>query len=94
MQIITVFLLTVATLAAAAYAHYRVPFHTSSQRDRWFVHVLLVAIGITFGWVSSQRYPVSGLLEVLVFLSSFGVVHIPAAGILFIKHQQKEKQLL
>lgn len=90
MQILVMLLMTVGTLAAAAHAHYRIPYHTSSARDRWFVHALLAIIGLAFPWVISQQYPVGGLLEALVFLSSFGVVHIPAAGILFIKRQQKK----
>jgi uncharacterized membrane protein YjdF len=90
MQIAALLLLTFITLAAAAYTHYRVPYHTRNARNRWFVHLLLIIVGIAFGWVNSQRYQVTGLWELLVFLSSFGVIHIPAAAILFIKRQQKK----
>lgn len=90
MQILAMLLMTAITLAAATYTHYRIPYHMSSARDRWFLHLLLAFIGIAFAWVMSRQYPISGLLEVLVFLCSFGVVHIPAAGILFIKRQQKK----
>ncbi len=88
MQTAVLLILTFTTLAAAAYTHYRVPYHTRNARNRWFVHFLLIIVGIAFGWVNSQRYPLNGLWELLVFLSSFGVIHIPAAAILFIKRQQ------
>lgn len=90
MQILAMLLLTLVALAAALYTHYRIPYHTSSARDRWLIHVFLAATAAAFGWVVSQQYPISGLLELLVFLSAFGVVHVPAAGILFIKRQQKK----
>lgn len=89
MQIILMFLLTTAALAAATYAHYRTPYHTATPASRWFVHVFLGLLGLAFGWVTSQLYPVSGLMKVLIFLCSFGIVHVPAAAILFIKRQQK-----
>lgn len=91
MQIILMFLLTIATLAAALYAHHRTPYHTPTPQSRWFVHIFLGLLGLAFGWVTSQLYPVSGLMKVLIFLCSFGIVHVPAAAILFIKRQQKRQ---
>lgn len=91
MQILALLLLTCATLAAAVYTHYSIPYHTTTIRNRWFTHLLLIVVGLAFGWVSSQRYMLSGVQEVLAFLSAFGVIHIPAAGILFIKRQQKRR---
>lgn len=91
MQIILMFLLTTATLAAALYAHYRTPYHTPTPQSRWFVHIFLGLLGLAFGWVTSQLYPVSGLMKALIFLCSFGIVHVPAAAILFIKRQQKRQ---
>lgn len=90
METIALALLTLLTLAAAAYAHLRVPYHTPSSRDRWFVHLFLAALGLAFARVNVQRFPISGLTAVLVFLSSFAVVHLPAAAILFIKRQQQK----
>lgn len=91
MHTILLLLLSGITLAAAAYTHYRIPFHTANARSRWFTHLLLIIVGLAFGWVNSQRYAISGAWEVLIFLSSFGVIHIPAAAILFIKRQQKKQ---
>jgi hypothetical protein len=91
MEIIALLLLTLFTLSAAVYAHYRVPYHTSSVRDRWFIHIFLAVLGLLFAWVNVQRFPINGMTAFLVFLSSFGVVHIPAAAILFIKRQQQKQ---
>jgi hypothetical protein len=90
MQIAALFILTCATLAAAVYTHYRAPYHTRNNGTRWFVHLLLIIVGIGFGWVNSQPNQLSGLWELLIFLSSLGVIHVPAAAILFIKRQQKK----
>lgn len=89
MHIIAMLLLTAVTLAAAAYTHHRIPYHTSTQKRRWISHSILIIVGVAFGWTNTQQYPVTGLLAMLVFLGSFGVVHVPAAAILFIKRQQK-----
>ena len=50
MQTAVLLILTFTTLAAAAYTHYRVPYHTRNARNRWFVHFLLIIVGIAFGW--------------------------------------------
>lgn len=83
-------IMTVATLAAAAYAQYRIPFHTTTKSHLWFSRLLLLILGVIFGWVTSNRYPVEGFTKALVFLSAFGIVHVPAAFILFIKRQRHE----
>ena len=81
-------LLAVLTLPAAAYAHYRLAEYTPGAAARWFTRLFLVAIGLGFGWAVSMRYyPVGGAWnQMWVFLSAFGVAHVPAAGILLIKH--------
>lgn len=88
MKIIFMLLITGAALAAAAYAHYRIPYHTTHQR-RAFAHLTLIIVGCAFGWVTTQRYMATGFIEALIFLSAFGAIHIPAAAILFIKSQGK-----
>lgn len=88
MQIILMLLLTGATLAAAVYAHYRIPYHTVHQR-RVLTHGILIIIGCVFGWLVNQRYMETATIEVLIFLSAFGTAHIPAAAILFLKKHRK-----
>ncbi len=82
--------LTLLTLAAAAYAQYRLPFHSATRRQLWFSRSLLALLGVLFGWVMSYRSATNGLEAILVFLSAFGVVHVPAAAILFIKRRRHE----
>src|SRR5690606_2573508 len=91
MHTILLLLLSGITLAAAAYTHYRLPFHTANARSRWFTHLLLIIVDLAFGWGNSQHYAISGVWELLIFLSSGGVIHIPAVVILFIKPQQKKQ---
>lgn len=81
--------ITLVALAAASYAQYRLAFHTATRVHLWVTRLLLLGLGIVFGWVTSQRYPVQGVNEALLFLSAFGVVHVPAAAILFIKRQRQ-----
>ena len=79
------FLITLLTLSAAAWAHINIRHHALSTR--LLIHSILVLIGLAFGYVMAFQYTDgTGLPRVLTFLSSFGVVHIPAAFILFIKN--------
>jgi len=82
--------LTLLTLAAAAYAQHRLPFHSATRHQLWFSRSLLALLGVLFGWVMSHRFAAAGFEGILVFLSAFGVVHVPAAAILFIKRQRHE----
>lgn len=82
----------IMALAAAAYAHYLLPAHTTKGAQRWFTHLLLVLVGLAFGWaVATVYYRVEGGLQVLVFVHAFGVVHVPAAFILFIKQRRRRE---
>lgn len=86
---IMLFALTVLTLAAAAHAQWRLPFHTPTAASRWSARLLLLATGLAFGFVMAQYYlAVEGLAWLLAFLSGFGLVHVPAAFILFLKRQR------
>jgi len=79
-------LFTLFTLICAAYAHYRLPRHSNTAQQVWLSRLALVLIGIGFGWAmlrfygQTEPYPHS-----LIFLSAFGLVHLPAAAILFLK---------
>lgn len=80
-------------LAATAYAQYRLPYHTPTNRQLWVTRLLLVSVGLGFGWAMSDVYlDVEGGAAVTVFLSAFGVAHLPAAIILFLK-KQRDKQV-
>jgi len=88
-QMIALFILAVLTLAAAAYAQWRLPFHTTTATSRWSTGLLLLGTGLAFGFVLAQYYlETEGLAWLLVFLSGFGLVHVPAAFILFLKRRR------
>ena len=86
MTILSLTVLTLATLAAAAYAQYRMPFHIDGRTSLWLTRALFLAVGVGLGWAMARYYHVAGVGPVaalLIFLSGFGVVHVPAAFILF-----------
>ncbi len=92
MEVPILILLTALTLAAAFYAHAQLPTQTRSTASLWFSRLILGLIGIGFGWVMSAfYYPSEGLIRLLVFLSAFGLVHVPAAAILYLKKLRRDQ---
>ncbi|MEX0959325.1 MAG: hypothetical protein WDZ63_08550 [Burkholderiales bacterium] len=86
-------IVTVVLLAAAAYTHLRIPRHTKGTVNRAVLRGILIAVGIAFGYVTTTYYtPADGVRTLLAFLSAFGLVHVPAAAILFLKRQRGEGQ--
>lgn len=79
----------VLSLALAGYAQYRLGYHTATLRQAWITRIVLVVIGVGFGWVAVvwtiQPEPWS---KAIIFLTAFGMVHVPAAVILFIKRRR------
>lgn len=86
-------LFTFFTLLCTAYAHLQLPQHSTTPRQVWLSRLLLVLIGLGFGWAMLRFYGrpqvVGGQMEnlprSLIFLSAFGLAHVPAAAILFLK---------
>jgi hypothetical protein len=76
-------------LLFAAYAQYSIPAHTAANRVL-FTRALLAGIGIALGFVSTLAYPDEPAAAALAFLAAFGMVHFPAALILFFKHYRGE----
>ena len=76
-------LATAGLLAAAVYAQYRLPRHTSGARKALAARAVLAAVGAAFGYV--MAYAQSGPGAWLAFFAGFGAVHLPAAVILFVK---------
>jgi hypothetical protein len=81
--------MAVVLLALAAYAQYAIPAHTRAGRVV-FTRALLAVIGAAFGFVMALGYPGEPALALLAFLVGFGMVHFPAALILFFKHYRGE----
>jgi hypothetical protein len=82
-------LMAVVLLALAAYAQYSIPAHTRTGRVG-LTRALLAAVGVGFGLVMALGYPGEPALALLAFLAGFGMVHFPAALILFFKHFRGE----
>jgi hypothetical protein len=90
-NIIWLLILTTFTLLAAAWAHYRLNEH--APNTRWITRSILLITGAAFGWVMAFVYAeASGLETALIFLSSLGLVHVPAAFILQIKHLKRVQE--
>jgi hypothetical protein len=86
MNIAWLVLITAITLVAAAYSQYRIPFHTRGRGKILFARSLLLVVGVGFGLVMATVYiEVDGYAQGLVFLSGFGLVHVPSAAILYLK---------
>jgi hypothetical protein len=83
----TVLLLLAAAalnLAAAANAQVHLPDYTAGAASVSLVRVVLAAVGLALGYVWAA-YMAEPLAATLAFLTGFGVVHVPAAAILFFK---------
>lgn len=75
-------------LLAAAYAHLRLSRDVPRLRDRWTSRALLLGVAIAFGATMAGYYFGGNAVQRgLVFLGAFGITHVPAAAILFLKHR-------
>ncbi len=88
----SVFFLTVFTVAAAAYTQYRLPFLTVNRNQAWWARGVLMMTGISFGLVAVRQIgsTESHLMQLFIFLAAWGLVHVPAAIILFLKKQERK----
>ena len=73
-------------LAGAAYAQIRIARFTAGGGMVMLARAVLIVTGIAVGYVSATLYPLDPGDALLNFLIGFGVVHFPAAFILFFKH--------
>lgn len=81
--------LALLLLAAAAYAQLRIPAFARGTAKVVFTRTLLVLAGIGFG-LYAAGYSVDRPSQLPGFLIGFGLVHVPAAFILFIKGRRGE----
>ena len=77
-------------LAAAVYVHVRLPLFTAGATKLAAARAILFALGIGCGYVGAQMYR-EAPASLLAFIIGFGVVHLPASGILFLKGQRGER---
>jgi len=90
MTLAALVVLTLALLAAAGYAQWRIPRFEATRSGVMLTRGLLVLVGVGFGFVSTRYYASATYPAPLVFLSAFGLVHVPAAFVLLLKRQRGE----
>ena len=83
-------ILTAAVLlAAAGYAQFRIARYTAGATRVAFARAVLIVVGIAFGYAAAKAFADGQSIPAwLVFLTGFGLVHLPAAIILFIKRER------
>ena len=92
MDSISLLLMAGVSVAAAIYTHYRLPFLTTTRTQANWARAILGLTGLAFGFVAVQQIGrnESGLMQALIFVAAWGLVHVPAAIILFLKQQQRK----
>lgn len=86
---ISLAVLTTVLLMAAGYAHWRLPHLEATGSGVMLARGLLILVGVAFGLVSVM-YARGAYPAALVFLSGFGLVHLPTALILMLKVERGE----
>ena len=81
--------LAAGLLCVAAYAQYRIPFHTAGRARAALTRGVLALVGVLLGYVAASQAPDRSIAMVL-FAQGFGVVHVPSALILFFKRARQE----
>lgn len=74
--------------ATTVYAQYQVTRYTAGDRKVMLTRAVLIAVGCALGYLSAASFPDDSILALLAFVIGFGTVHVPAAFILFIKHER------
>jgi len=77
-------IVAIPLLLVAIYAQLRIGAHTRGTGKVWATRVLLLLVAIGFGSVISAS-AVDESQHIFVLLAGVGLVHVPAAIILFIK---------
>lgn len=88
---LSVLAMATVTVAAAIYVQYRLPYLTATRTQAGWARAILMVTGLAFGWVVFKRIGSheDNWMQVLIFLAAWGLVHVPAAIILFLKQQQR-----
>lgn len=89
MEILIQAVLALLLLIAAVYVHRQIPVFTKGRNRIVVARTILVAVGIAFG-LTAAAYVAGYMPKLLTFLIGFGLVHVPAAIVLFIKGKRGE----
>ena len=77
-------------LAVAGYAQWQIPAFTRSERGAMATRMLLMLLGIAVGLALARSAQRPDMATYALFFAGFGLVHVPAALILFLKRQRHE----
>lgn len=83
-------LLAGLAVVVAGFVHLRLPAFIADPLNTTLARLLLFAVGVGVGYVAARLYYGDGMAAALAFLTGFGVVHVPAAGILLLKQARGE----
>lgn len=89
MEILLRVILALLLIAVAIYVHTQIPAFTKGRTNRIVARTILLVVGIAFG-LTGTRYATGQLSQILTFLIGAGMVHLPAAIVLFIKGKRGE----
>lgn len=86
MNLVVLAVLALVLLTVALYAQWRIGAHTRGTARIVATRLFLALVAAAFGWTVSAG--AADAERLLVFLAGFGMVHVPAAVILFIKRRR------
>jgi hypothetical protein len=89
MEIIFQIVLALLLLAATGYVQMQIPAYTKGRTRIGVVRLVLGLVGVGFG-LTAAAYVSGNLPQLLAFLIGFGMVHFPAAVVLFLKGKRGE----
>jgi hypothetical protein len=87
MQIGFLMILAGVLLILAVHVQRRIAVFTLGSANIFIARLVLLVVGALFGWIGAAAEG-DTLRQILHFVIGFGIVHIPAAVILFIKGQR------
>ena len=82
--------LAVVFVLAAAYAQVTAARFIARPRHLWGLRIFLACLGIALGWLCARIGLLEGASPSALFFTGFGLVHVPAALVLFFKSRRGE----
>lgn len=91
LAIVVAIVLAILFIAMTVYVHIRLPIHTRHSAATPLLRILLIGVGV-LGVYLGAAWTVgeSSVLRAAAMVCGFGVVHVPAFFVLYIKRQRGE----
>ena len=77
-------------LGIAAYAQWQIPDFVLEESNSLALRLLLVGLGVAVGFMLVRTWTGGSVPPAALFFAGFGLVHVPAALILFLKGRRGE----